>query len=131
MVLGDAEDVCGCKGREVCAGFVVPLLLRACQGGLEQPLVSDADIASMLEGLVSMKCLDKRALKPGGFGWQGRRLLREFTKGVLVLFRPAAVGRHRLIKSRIVRGDEDTFLGSDHEYLITYIEMQTVSQILG
>jgi len=83
----------------------------------------------MLQDLVSMKCLDNWAVEPGGLGWQRRRLLCEFTKGVLVLLRSTAVGSHRLIKGWIVRGEEEALLGGDNEYLVAYIEMQTVSQI--
>lgn len=85
----------------------------------------------MLQDLVGMKRLDNRTVEPGGFGRQGRKLLRELTKGILVLLGPSAVNSHRLLEGRIVRGDEQALLGSDDEDLIACIEMQTVSQILG
>ncbi len=106
VVLGDVEGVRGCKSRQVRAGFVMPLLLRPCQGGLKQSFIANAKTPSMLQDLVSMKRLDNRAIEPGGFGRQGRRLLGEFTKGVLVLLGPAAVDSHRLLKGWIVRGNE-------------------------
>ena len=78
-----------------------------------------------------MKGLDNGPVEPSGFGRQERRLLREFTKGVLVLLRPATVNGHRLLKARIVRGDEEALLSGDDEDLVSDIEMETISQVLG
>ena len=85
----------------------------------------------MLYDLVGMECLDNRSVEPGGFGRQRRKLLCEFTKGVLVLLRSTAVDDHRLLEGRIVWGDEEALLSGDDEDLIAHIEMQAVSQILG
>ena len=85
----------------------------------------------MLQDLVCMEGLDNGSVEPSRFGRQGRGLLREFTKGVLVLLGPTAIDGHRLLESRIVGSDEEALVGGDDEDLIAHIEMEAVSQILG
>ena len=78
-----------------------------------------------------MECLDNRSVEPSGFGGQGRWLLCEFTKGVLVLLRPTAVDSHRLLEGRVVWGDEQAFFSGHHKDLVAHVEVQAISQVLG
>ena len=85
----------------------------------------------MLQDLIGMECLDNDPVEPSRFGRQGRGLLREFTKGVLVLLGSTAVDGHRLLECRIVGRDEEALFSGDDKHLIAHIQMETVSQILG
>lgn len=128
MVLHNAVSICRCQARKIRTPLVRPFVSRSSKSRLQLPIVAKTWQAAVFSNLIQVYRVNDHPLNPPWFGpvhW----LFRQLTESVAVAFCGASRNCERLLRFRIVRGEENSVFGFDSQESVAGCNSEAISHV--